>query len=37
MKTAVLLALLAMSAAKHTLDFDKEFAQHAQALDTLAK
>lgn len=30
-------ALLAMSAAKHTLDFDKEFAQHAQALDTLAK
>lgn len=30
-------ALLAMSSAKHTLDFDKEFAQHAQALGTLAK
>jgi cytochrome c biogenesis protein len=30
-------ALLAMSSAKHTIDFEKEFAQHAQALDTLAK
>jgi cytochrome c biogenesis protein len=30
-------ALLAMSAAKHTIDFEKEFTQHAQALDTLAK
>lgn len=30
-------ALLAMSSAKHSLDFDKEFAQHTQALDTLAK
>jgi len=30
-------ALLAMSSAKHTIDFEKEFAQHVQALDTLAK
>ncbi len=30
-------ALLAMSSAKQTIDFEKEFAQHAQALDTLAK
>ena len=30
-------ALLVMSSAKHTLDFEKEFSQHAQALDTLAK
>jgi cytochrome c biogenesis protein len=30
-------ALLAMAAAKHTIDFEKEFAQHAQALDTLAQ
>lgn len=30
-------ALLAMSSAKHTIDFEKEFAQHAQALDTLTK
>lgn len=30
-------ALLAMSSAKHTIDFEKEFARHAQALDTLAK
>ena len=30
-------ALLAMSSAKHTIDFEKEFAQHAQALDTLAQ
>jgi len=30
-------ALLAMSSAKHTIDFEKEFTQHAQALDTLAK
>jgi cytochrome c biogenesis protein len=30
-------ALLAMSSAKHTIDFEKEFAQHAQALDALAK
>lgn len=30
-------ALLAMSANKQTLDFDKEFAQHSQALDALAK
>lgn len=29
-------ALLAMSSNKHTIDFEKEFAQHAQALDTLA-
>ncbi|MHB1213899.1 MAG: cytochrome c biogenesis protein ResB [Thiobacillus sp.] len=28
-------ALLAMSSAKHTIDFEKEFTQHAQALDTL--
>jgi cytochrome c biogenesis protein len=28
-------ALLAMSSAKQTIDFEKEFAQHAQALDTL--
>ncbi len=30
-------ALLVMSSAKHTIDFEKEFAQHAQALDTLAR
>lgn len=30
-------ALLAMSSAKHTIDFEKEFAQHAQALDTLSR
>lgn len=30
-------ALLAMSANKHTIDFEKEFAQHVQALDTLAR
>jgi cytochrome c biogenesis protein len=30
-------ALLAMSSAKHTIDFEQEFARHAQALDTLAK
>ncbi|MFN3543343.1 MAG: cytochrome c biogenesis protein ResB [Thiobacillus sp.] len=30
-------ALLAMSSAKHTIDFEKEFAQHSQALDTLAQ
>ncbi|WP_310446065.1 cytochrome c biogenesis protein ResB [Thiobacillus sp.] len=30
-------ALLAMSSAKHSIDFEKEFAQHAQALDTLVK
>lgn len=30
-------ALLAMSSAKHTIDFEKEFTRHAQALDTLAK
>ena len=30
-------ALLAMSSAKHTIDFEKEFTQHAQALDTLTK
>jgi len=30
-------ALLAMSSAKHTIDFEKEFAQHVQALDTLAR
>ena len=30
-------ALLAMSSAKHTIDFENEFTQHAQALDTLAK
>lgn len=30
-------ALLAMSAARHTLDFEQEFARHAQALDALAK
>jgi cytochrome c biogenesis protein len=30
-------ALLAMSSAKHTIDFEKEFVQHAQALDTLVK
>jgi cytochrome c biogenesis protein len=30
-------ALLAMSSTKYTLDFEKEFTQHAQALDTLAK
>jgi len=30
-------ALLAMASAKHTIDFEKEFTQHTQALDTLAK
>lgn len=30
-------ALLAMSSAKHTIDFEKEFVQHSQALDTLAQ
>jgi cytochrome c biogenesis protein len=30
-------ALLAMSSAKHTIDFEKEFNQHAQALDALTK
>jgi cytochrome c biogenesis protein len=30
-------ALLAMSSAKQTIDFEKEFTQHAQALDTLAR
>lgn len=30
-------ALLAMSSAKHTIDFEKEFTLHAQALDTLVK
>ncbi len=30
-------ALLAMSSAKQTIDFEKEFAQHAQALDTLTQ
>ena len=30
-------ALLAMSSAKHTIDFEKEFTQHAQALDSLAQ
>ena len=30
-------ALLAMSSAKHTIDFEKEFAQHVQALDSLTK
>jgi cytochrome c biogenesis protein len=30
-------ALLAMSSAKQSIDFEKEFAQHAQALDTLVK
>jgi cytochrome c biogenesis protein len=30
-------ALLAMSSAKHTIDFEQEFTRHAQALDTLAK
>jgi cytochrome c biogenesis protein len=30
-------ALLAMSSAKHTIDFENEFTQHAQALDALAK
>jgi cytochrome c biogenesis protein len=30
-------ALLAMSSAKHTIDFEKEFVQHSQALDTLAR
>lgn len=30
-------ALLAMSSAKHTIDFEKEFSQHSQALDTLAQ
>jgi cytochrome c biogenesis protein len=30
-------ALLAMSSAKHTIDFEKEFNLHAQALDALVK
>lgn len=30
-------ALLAMSATRYTFDFEKEFSQHAQALDALAK
>jgi cytochrome c biogenesis protein len=30
-------ALLAMSSAKHSIDFEKEFTQHAQALDTLTQ
>ncbi|MHB8824320.1 MAG: cytochrome c biogenesis protein ResB [Thiobacillus sp.] len=30
-------ALLAMSSAKQTIDFEKEFTQHAQALDTLTQ
>jgi cytochrome c biogenesis protein len=30
-------ALLAMSSAKQSIDFEKEFTQHAQALDTLAR
>jgi len=30
-------ALLAMSSAKQTIDFEKEFTRHAQALDTLVK
>ena len=30
-------ALLAMSSAKQTIDFEKEFAQHSQALDVLVK
>jgi cytochrome c biogenesis protein len=30
-------ALLAMSSAKHTIDFENEFSQHAQALDSLSK
>jgi cytochrome c biogenesis protein len=30
-------ALLAMSSAKHTIDFENEFTQHAQALDSLSK
>jgi cytochrome c biogenesis protein len=30
-------ALLAMSAAKHNLDFEQEFTQHTQALDALAQ
>ncbi len=30
-------ALLAMSSAKHTIDFEKEFTQHAQALDSLTQ
>lgn len=30
-------ALLAMSSARHSIDFEKEFSQHAQALDALAK
>ncbi|MBW8458369.1 MAG: cytochrome c biogenesis protein ResB [Thiobacillus sp.] len=30
-------ALLAMASTKHTIDFEKEFARHAQALDTLVK
>lgn len=30
-------ALLAMSSAKHTIDFEKEFTLHAQALDSLTR
>lgn len=30
-------ALLAMSSAKHSIDFETEFTRHAQALDTLSK
>lgn len=30
-------ALLAMASTKHTIDFEKEFARHTQALDTLVK
>ena len=30
-------ALLAMSSARHTIDFEKEFTRHTQALDTLVK
>ena len=30
-------ALLAMSSAKHTIDFEKEFSKHTQALDTLTQ
>jgi cytochrome c biogenesis protein len=30
-------ALLAMASTKHTIDFEKEFTRHAQALDTLVK
>ena len=30
-------ALLAMSSAKHTIDFEQEFSKHAEALDTLTR